>query len=189
MSRIGAKAITLPKGVSVSVQKSILTVKGVKGELRRPIPVGIGTKIDGGVLHITRSSDERTQKSCHGLFRALVANMIRGVTDGFARKLEINGVGYRAEVVGTKINLVVGLSHPVEFELPNGVLAKVEKGKSTVNIGQDAVLLTVSGIDKESVGQLVARVRSVRPPEPYKGKGIKYSFEKIRRKAGKSGKK
>jgi len=123
----------------------------------------------------------------HGLTRALVANMIKGVTEGYTRQLEINGVGYRAEVTGSKVNLVVGLSHPVEFTMPAGIAAKAEKAKSTVNPGQDAVLLTVSGIDKEIVGQLVSRMRNVRPPEPYKGKGIKYLEEKIRRKVGKTG--
>ena len=187
MSRVGRKPVPVPSGVNVTIRDSMIAIKGPKGELKRAIPTGVSAKLEGGQVLIGRSNDEREQRARHGLLRALVANMVKGVTEGYTRQLEINGVGYRAEVVGNKINLAVGLSHPVEFPLPPGVTAKSEKSKSTVNAGQDAVLLTVSGIDKEVVGQLVSKIRSSRPPEPYKGKGIKYLEEKIKRKVGKTG--
>jgi len=187
MSRIGRKPVAVPSGVNVKISDGAIAIKGPKGELKRPLPEGVAAKLEGGQVIINRVSDERGPRSVHGLTRALVANMIKGVTEGYTRQLEINGVGYRAEVTGSKVNLVVGLSHPVEFTMPAGIAAKAEKAKSTVNPGQDAVLLTVSGIDKEIVGQLVSRMRNVRPPEPYKGKGIKYLEEKIRRKVGKTG--
>ncbi len=187
MSRVGRKPVPVPSGVNVTIKDATIAVKGPKGELKRAIPTGVSAKLEAGQVHIARSSDGRDERSRHGLLRALVANMVKGVTEGYVRQLEINGVGYRAEVTGSKLNLVVGLSHPVEFTLPTGVQAKTEKAKSTVNPGQDAVLLTISGNDKETVGQLVSKIRSVRPPEPYKGKGIKYLEEKLRRKVGKTG--
>ena len=187
MSRIGKNAVPVPKGVTASVSGQTVSVKGPKGELRRALPAGVAAKLEAGQVVVTRASDGREERSRHGLIRALVANMVKGVTEGYTRQLEINGVGYRAEVAGGKVNLVVGLSHPVEFSLPAGIQAKAEKAKSTVNPGQDAVLLTISGSDKEIVGQLVSKIRSVRPPEPYKGKGIKYLEEKLRRKVGKTG--
>jgi len=187
MSRVGKKPVPVPNGVVVTIKDSTIAVKGPKGELKRAIPAGVTAKLEAGQLQVSRNGDGRDERSRHGLLRALVANMVKGVTEGYSRQLEINGVGYRAEVVGNKVNLVVGLSHPVEFTLPAGVQAKAEKGKSTVNAGQDSVLLTVSGNDKEIVGQLVSKMRNVRPPEPYKGKGIKYLEEKLRRKVGKTG--
>jgi len=187
MSRIGRKLIPIPKGVNVSFAAGNIVVKGPKGELRRQIPNGIGTKLEGGQLAFTRDGDGRLERARHGLARSLVANMVKGVTEGFVKRLEINGVGYRAEIAGDKLNLAVGLSHPVEFQLPPGVQAKSEKTKSTVNQGQDAVLLTLSGINNEILGQFVSKIRSVRPPEPYKGKGIKFLEEKIKRKVGKTG--
>jgi large subunit ribosomal protein L6 len=187
MSRVGRKPVPVPSGVNVTIKDSTIAIKGPKGELRRLIPSGVNAKLEAGQVHIARASDGRDERSRHGLLRALVANMVKGVTEGYTRQLEINGVGYRAEVAAGKINLIVGLSHPVEFALPAGVQAKTEKAKSTVNPGQDAVLLTVSGNDKETVGQLVSKIRNVRPPEPYKGKGIKYLEEKIKRKVGKTG--
>jgi large subunit ribosomal protein L6 len=187
MSRIGKKPIPLPTGVNVSIKDATIAVKGPKGELKRSIPTGVGAKLEKGIVQITRDGNSRDERARHGLLRALVANMVKGVTDGYTRQLEINGVGYRAEVAGGKLNLVVGLSHPVEFALPAGVQAKAEKAKSTVNPGQDAVLLTITGNDKEVVGQLVSKIRNVRPPEPYKGKGVKYLEEKLRRKVGKTG--
>jgi large subunit ribosomal protein L6 len=187
MSRVGKKPVPVPSGVNVTIKDSSIAIKGPKGELRRTIPTGVSAKLEAGQVLIARQGDGREERARHGLLRALVANMVKGVTEGYTRQLEINGVGYRAEVVGNKVNLVVGLSHPVEFSLPTGVQAKAEKGKSTVNPGQDAVLLTISGTDKEVVGQLASKMRNVRPPEPYKGKGIKYIEEKLRRKVGKTG--
>lgn len=187
MSRVGKKPVPVPSGVNVTIKDATIAVKGPKGELKRSIPVGVSAKLEAGHVVVTRLADGRDERARHGLMRALIANMVKGVTEGYTRQLEINGVGYRAEVAGSKLNLVVGLSHPVEFALPAGVSAKAEKGKSTVNPGQDAVLLTISGNDKETVGQLVSRIRNVRPPEPYKGKGIKYIEEKLRRKVGKTG--
>jgi large subunit ribosomal protein L6 len=187
MSRVGKKPVPVPAGVNITIKDSTIAVKGPKGELKRAIPVGVTAKLEAGQLQVSRAGDGRDERARHGLLRALVANMVKGVTDGYSRQLEINGVGYRAEVTGNKVNLIVGLSHPVEFMLPAGVQAKIEKAKSTVNPGTDAVLLTVSGNDKEVVGQLVSKMRNVRPPEPYKGKGIKYLEEKLRRKVGKTG--
>ena len=187
MSRVGRKPIAVPPSVQIALRDGSITVKGPKGELKRSIPIGVTPKLEGANLTVGRASDNREDRARHGLVRALLANMVKGVTEGFVRQLEINGVGYRAEVAGNKINLAVGLSHPVDFTLPAGVQAKSEKTKSTVNSGQDAVLLTVSGADNEVVGQLVSKIRSVRPPEPYKGKGIKYLEEKIKRKVGKTG--
>ncbi len=187
MSRVGKKPVPVPSGVNVTIKNATIAIKGPKGELKRAIPTGVNAKLEAGQVVVTRAGNSRDERSCHGLLRALVANMVKGVTDGYTRQLEINGVGYRAEVTGSKLNLVVGLSHPVEFALPAGVQAKAEKAKSTVNPGQDAVLLTISGSDKEIVGQLVSKIRNVRPPEPYKGKGIKYLEEKLRRKVGKTG--
>lgn len=187
MSRVGRKPVPVPAGVNVTIKDAQITVKGPKGELKRAVPSGVAAKLEAGQLVVSRAGESRDERARHGLLRALVANMVKGVSEGYTRQLEINGVGYRAEVAGSKLNLVVGLSHPVEFALPAGVTAKAEKSKSTVNPGADAMLLTLSGSDKETVGQLAARVRSVRPPEPYKGKGIKYAEETIRRKVGKTG--
>lgn len=187
MSRVGKKPIPIPAGVQVSLQDGALAVKGPKGALRRPIPAGIHAEIKEGRLQFARASDSREDRARHGLMRALAANMIKGVTEGFTRQLEINGVGYRAEVVGNQINLMLGLSHPVTIPLPEGVTARSEKAKSTVNAGQDAVLLTITSASNEVVGQLAAKIRSTRPPEPYKGKGVKYLHEKIKRKVGKTG--
>jgi large subunit ribosomal protein L6 len=187
MSRIGKKPVPVPTGVNVTIKDSVIAIKGPKGELKRAVPVGVSAKLEAGHVQVSRQGDGRDERARHGLLRALVANMVKGVTEGYTRQLEINGVGYRAEVAGNKVNLVVGLSHPVEFALPTGVAAKAEKTKSTVNSGQDAVLLTLTGADKEVVGQLAAAIRNVRPPEPYKGKGIKYLEETLRRKVGKTG--
>lgn len=187
MSRVGKKPIPVPAGVNVTIRDSVIAVKGPKGELKRAVPTGVSAKLEAGQVLINRASDGREERSRHGLVRALVANMVKGVTEGYTRQLEINGVGYRAEVTGNKVNLVVGLSHPVEFTLPQGLQAKSEKAKSTVNPGADAVLLTITGTDKEAVGQWVSKIRNVRPPEPYKGKGIKYLEETLKRKVGKTG--
>lgn len=187
MSRIGKKPVPVPAGVNVTVRDGVISIKGPKGELKRAVPASVTPRIEPGFVVVERAGNGREERARHGLLRALIANMVKGVTAGYTRQLEINGVGYRAEIVDNKLNLVVGLSHPVAFGLPPGIQAKAEKGKSTVNPGQDAVLLTISGIDKEAVGQLISKIRSVRPPEPYKGKGIKYLEEKLKRKVGKTG--
>ncbi len=180
MSRIGKMPVTLPKGVSVTINKNAVTVKGPKGELARDFPPEIDIKEDDGQIVITRNSDHRTHRAKHGLTRALLNNMVVGVSNGFNRRLNIEGVGYRAALDGKKLVLNVGYSHPVVFAPPEGIsYAVLDKG------GRQIV---VSGIDKELVGELAAQIRRVRPPEPYKGKGIRYAGEQVRRKAGKAGK-
>jgi large subunit ribosomal protein L6 len=176
MSRVGRKVIPLPKGVNVTVGKDQVAVKGPKGELKRELPGGITVKLNGAEINVERADDSRENRAKHGMVRALVANMVKGVTDGFERKLEINGVGYRADVAGQKLNMALGFSHPVVFDLPKGIAAKVDK---------NTVIL--SGIDKEMLGETASKIRAIRPPEPYKGKGIKYVEEVIHRKVGKTG--
>ena len=176
MSRIGKKPIDVPSGVQVTLKDGTIAVKGPKGELKRPLPPLVKVKVEKTSIQVERGSDAPEARAQHGLVRALVQNMIDGVTKGFERKLEINGVGYKAEVAGQKLTLALGYSHPIVFELPKGVSAKVEKN-----------LLTLGGSDREILGQTAAKVRSFRPPEPYKGKGIKYAEEFIRRKVGKTG--
>ncbi len=176
MSRVGRKTIPVPKGVNVTIGKDLVTVKGPKGELKRELPGGVSVVMNGAELHVERADDSRENRAKHGMMRALMANMVKGVTDGFERKLEINGVGYRADVAGQKLNMALGFSHPVVFELPKGVAAKVDKN-----------LVILSGIDKEMLGETASKIRAIRPPEPYKGKGIKYVEEVIHRKVGKTG--
>jgi large subunit ribosomal protein L6 len=178
MSRIGRAPIPLPAGVQIEIEESAVKVKGPKGELSRPIPPGITVTRNDGELQVTRASDDRQLRALHGLTRSLVANMVTGVTDGFTKRLEIQGVGYRAQQTPAGAVVVqVGYSHPVEFTAPPGVSIAVEPGNR----------IAVSGIDKEYVGEIAARIRRVRPPEPYKGKGIRYQGEVVRRKAGKAG--
>jgi large subunit ribosomal protein L6 len=177
MSRIGRMPIAVPAGVTVKVDGNVVSVKGPKGELTRTIPKEMIVEIGEGVVNINRPSDEKKHKSLHGLTRTLVANMVTGVTKGFSRTLEIAGVGYRAAKAGTKLNLTLGFSHPVEVNPPEGITIEVPAPNRVV----------VSGIDKEAVGALAAKIRSFREPEPYKGKGIKYEGEVVRRKAGKAG--
>ncbi len=175
MSRIGKKPVAIPKGVTVTLDDERVAVKGPKGSLevrRHPL---IDVAETEGALVFTRRDDSKTSRAAHGLMRALCANMVTGVSTGFERKLEINGVGYRAEVQGKKLTLQLGYSHPVEYELPEGISASVEKN-----------VLTLSGIDKEALGAAASKVRSFRPPEPYKGKGIKYMEEQLLRKVGKA---
>ena len=180
MSRIGREAITIPAGVEVKVdENNHITVKGPKGELAYTMPAQMKVEIDAGVLHVTRPDDTKENRSLHGLTRSLVNNMVIGVTHGFEKKLEINGVGYRAAKQGKTLTLTLGYSHPVTMEDPEGV--------ETVLDGTNTIF--VRGIDKEAVGQYAAEIRSKRGPEPYKGKGIKYADEVIRRKVGKTGKK
>jgi large subunit ribosomal protein L6 len=177
MSRIGRMPVALPAGVSASVSGRELTVKGPKGELKRTFHPDMRLAVEGGQVTVGRPSEDAKHKALHGLSRTLVANMVEGVTKGFERALEIQGVGYRAETKPFGLTLIVGLSHQVEFKAPPGVKL----------VAEQPTLVKVSGCDKELVGQVAANIRGVRPPEPYKGKGIRYVGEKVRRKAGKTG--
>ena len=180
MSRIGRMPIAIPAGVTVTIaENNKVTVKGPKGTLERVLPEGIEIKVDGDVVNVSRPDETKRMKSLHGLSRTLINNMVIGVTEGYAKKLEVNGVGYRAAKSGNKLTLNLGYSHPVEMIDPEGI--------ETVLEGQNKI--TVKGIDKEKVGQFAAEIRDKRRPEPYKGKGIKYADEVIRRKVGKTGKK
>jgi large subunit ribosomal protein L6 len=175
MSRIGKQPIAIPPGVKVQIDGDVIRAEGPKGKLAQPVPVGIAAKIDNGILVITRDSDHRTARAIHGLTRALVANMVTGVKDGFERKLEIVGIGYRAQLQGRNIQLALGYSHPVIFPLPETITAEIER----------QVVITLRGPDKALLGETAAKLRTLRKPDPYKGKGIKYSDEVIRRKVGK----
>ena len=179
MSRIGLRPVNIPAGVEVSVDGNIVTVKGPKGELKEQISSRLTITIEDGVLKVARPSDNKEDRAQHGLARTLIANMITGVTNGYEKKLEVNGVGYKAAKSGKKLTLSLGYSHPVEMVDPEGIESVVE--------GQNIII--VKGIDKEKVGQFAAEIRDKRRPEPYKGKGIKYADETIRRKVGKTGKK
>ena len=179
MSRIGNKPITVPEGVEVKLDDKHLTVKGPKGTLERDIHKNINVSIEGNVITVTRPNDEAENRSLHGLTRTLINNMIIGVSTGFEKALEINGVGYRAQKQGKKLVMNLGYSHPVEMEEPEGITFDVPNANTII----------VRGIDKETVGQTAAVVRTKRPPEVYHGKGIKYADEHIRRKEGKAGKK
>ncbi len=177
MSRIGNAPIVIPAGVEVKLDGNTVTVKGPKGELTRTVHQNMKVEVEGAEIKVTRPNDEKENRSLHGLTRTLIANMVEGVTNGYSKQLEVNGVGYRSSVEGNKLVLNIGYSHPVEMIFPEGVKAEVN----------DKVI-TISGIDKQKVGQFAAEVREKRPPEPYKGKGIKYMDEHIRRKEGKAGK-
>ncbi len=176
MSRIGRKPIEIPKGVTVMVKDNTITVKGPKGELIETVHSDIGVEVKDQQVLITRKSDEGKYRALHGLWRALIQNMITGVTMGYSKKLEIIGVGYRAEMKGTRLNLLLGFSHPILFAAPDGI--KIEAPTQTS--------IMISGVHKQLVGLVAAKIRSFRPPEPYKGKGVKYEGEYIRRKAGKA---
>ena len=178
MSRIGRLPITVPSGVDVTIDGRNVTVKGPKGTLSRSLHPDITVSREDGTLVVTRPTEQKTHKQLHGLTRTLVNNMVVGVTDGYRKGLEINGVGYRAVKVGEKLQLSLGYSHQVEIDPPNGISFEVE----------NPTHLAVVGIDKELVGQVAAQVRSTRKPEPYKGKGVRYAGEQVRRKAGKAGK-
>ncbi|MEF2230035.1 MAG: 50S ribosomal protein L6 [Pseudodesulfovibrio sp.] len=178
MSRIGKNPIDIPTGVEVTVGASEIQVKGPKGTLKTPVHETVVYKIEDGKVVVTRANDSREARGQHGLRRTLLANCVEGVSKGYSKALEVIGVGYKVSVQGQKVILNVGFSHPVEFDLPAGIDAKAEGSK-----------LTIGGIDKQLVGEVAAQIRRVRPPEPYKGKGIKYAEEVIRRKAGKSGSK
>jgi large subunit ribosomal protein L6 len=171
------RPVVIPKGVTVEVNGNAVAVKGPRGELSRTLPREMGVALEDGNVSVTRPSDEKRHKALHGLSRTLVANMVEGVSTGFRKTLEIQGVGYKAEAKPYGVNLIVGFSHPVKYEAPKGIKISVENN-TTVKI---------EGADKELVGQVAAELRSVRPPEPYKGKGIRYHGEQVRRKAGKTG--
>lgn len=179
MSRIGRKPISIPSGVNVSIADgNFITIKGPKGELSYSAPPSLGLDVTDGTLLVSRPDDVRQNRSLHGLSRTLINNMVVGVTDGFRKNLEIQGVGYRAAMDGNDLVLNVGFSHPVRFVAPDGITYALD--------GQTKI--SVLGIDKQAVGEEAARIRRVRPPEPYKGKGIRYEGEVVRRKAGKAGK-
>lgn len=176
MSRIGKLPITIPAGVKVAVDGAAVRLEGPKGKLQTSVPAGIKVQVDGNAVRVEREADERKMRALHGLTRKLIANMAQGVSQGFSRVLEINGVGYRAEVRGQEIHMTLGYSHPVVFFLPQGVTASVER----------QVVITLTSADRQLLGEMAAKLRSLRSPEPYKGKGIKYREEVIRRKAGKA---
>jgi large subunit ribosomal protein L6 len=179
MSRVGKKPIPIPPKVQVTLTADEVTVKGPKGELKRPLPAPLAVEVTGDQLQVRIKEEGPKVKALFGMFRTLLANMVKGVSEGFERVLEIQGVGYRAELQGRQLVFNLGYSHPVPFDLPEGISAQVER--------QTRVIL--SGIDRELLGLTAAKIRSFRPPEPYKGKGIKYQEEKIRRKVGKTGSK
>ena len=177
MSRIGKRPVTLPKGVTLDLQGQVVAVKGPKGELRRRLHPDMQIALDKDQFTVARPSEEKRHKALHGLTRTLVQNMVEGVSKGFSKTLEIQGVGYKAEAKPYGVNLIVGYSHPVKYEAPKGIKISVDNNTN----------VKVEGADKELVGQVAAELRSVRPPEPYKGKGIRYVGEHVRRKAGKTG--
>jgi large subunit ribosomal protein L6 len=178
MSRIGKKPIELPQGVKFELKEGEITVTGPKGSLKRPLLEGLNVQAEGNVVNVQRSSEEKKIMGYHGLMRTLIANMVEGVHNGFERKLEIIGIGYRAELKGNDVVFYLGYSHPIVFALPQGISAQVEKQTS----------LTVKGIDKELLGEIAAKMRALRKPDAYKNKGVKYANEVLRKKAGKSGK-
>jgi len=179
VSRVGRMPITLPQGVNVKIDGQHVSVQGPKGELSYEVRPEIAVTLDDGQLVVARSSDERQHRAYHGLTRALLANMVHGVSEGFKKVMEVEGVGYRASLQGEALVLQVGYSHPVEVVPPPGIKFSVEKGDR---------VFTVEGINKELVGEIAAKIRAIRKPEPYKGKGIRYQGERVRRKAGKAGK-
>lgn len=180
MSRIGKKPIEIPDKVTVEITDGIIKIKGSKGELSWNCPDKIKVSVNGGQISVERSGDSKVERALHGLARSIINNMVVGVTQGYRKVLEIVGVGYRAQVTGSKIVLALGYSHPVEFELPEGVNASVD---------QKQVQITLVGVDKQQLGQVAASLKDLRLPDAYKGKGIRYSGEKIKLKAGKAGKK
>jgi len=176
MSRIGKAPVLVPDGVKVTLNDGSVSVEGPKGKLMTTVPERISVKVEGKELRVSRESDAPSDRALHGLTRKLIGNMVEGVSQGFRRVLEIHGVGYKAEVSGQNLNLILGFSHPIAFPLPPGVTAKVDR----------QTLITLESSDKQALGQTAARIRSLKAPEPYKGKGIKYQEEVIRRKAGKA---
>ncbi len=177
LSRIGKKPIKIPASTTITIDGSGITVKGAKGSLSRPIHPAVGVVVEGKEILVSPKDSSRETRALHGLTRALVANMVTGVSEGFTRILEVNGIGYKAEISGSTLSLMLGYSHPIQYLLPDGVSGSVDKKNA----------ITLTGIDRELLGQTAAAIRRLRPPEPYKGKGIKYSTEHIARKAGKTG--
>jgi large subunit ribosomal protein L6 len=175
MSRIGKKPVVIPQGVKVQVENGLVRAEGPKGKLSQFLPDGLVAKLENNTLVLTRAADDRQARALHGTARALVANMVNGVKNGFERKLEIVGIGYRAQMQGKAIQLALGYSHPVIFPLPDGITAEIDK----------QVTITLRGADKAVLGQTAAKLRALRKPDPYKGKGVKYANEVIRRKVGK----
>ena len=186
MSRIGKKVITVPKGVTITIHERELEVKGAKGTLRTPIPEGISFKLEGDQLQAERASDEHAAR--HGLARALANNAIIGVTQGFTKQMDVVGVGYKADVQNKRIVFSLGYSHPIEFPLPEGVEVKSERVPAKSSIQQYQVTLTLSSIDKQKLGQVAAEMHSLRKPDPYKGKGVRYADVPLKLKPGKTGK-
>jgi large subunit ribosomal protein L6 len=182
MSRIGKSPINIPSGVSVTVKDSVVAVKGPKGELFQSVRPEIKVEVEEGVIHLTRSSEEKKQKSMHGLYRSLINNMVIGVSEGFKKELELVGVGYRAQATGQVLELSLGYSHPIHILLP----AEISVDAKTDRKSNPSV--TLESADKQLLGQVCAKIRSLRKPEPYKGKGVRFKGESIRRKAGKSAK-
>lgn len=180
MSRIGKKPINIPDGVELKLENNQVFVKGPKGQLSYTLPDGISLTMENKVVTLTRKSDDKRQRALHGLARSLIANMITGVSNGFTRVLQIHGVGYRAQLSGDKLIINIGYSHPVEFKLPEGIKATVDDKQTTI---------TLYGIDKQLLGQVAANIRAIRPPDAYKGKGIRYADEVLKLKPGKTGKK
>jgi large subunit ribosomal protein L6 len=178
MSRIGKLPVAIPAGVDIAVKDFVVTVKGPKGELVQPVLDRVTIAVADGTLTVTRNSDDKPGRSAHGLTRTLIANMVQGVTKGFRKSLELQGVGYRVAKAGEKLNLSLGYSHPVSYDPPAGISFAVE-GTTKIH---------VDGIDKQKVGQVAAEIRDLRPPEPYKGKGVRYEGEVVRKKMGKAGK-
>ena len=179
MSRIGRKPIPVPSGVKVRVADGVVNVEGPKGKVSQALVAGIGVEANDNQLQVTRSDDERQTRARHGLMRALLANAVQGVTQGFSKTLDVVGVGFRAEVKGKQLHMALGFSHPVVFGIPAGVDVAVEKNTR----------ITVSGADRQQVGQVASEIRNLRPPDPYKGKGVRYSDERLRLKVGKAGSK
>jgi large subunit ribosomal protein L6 len=177
MSRVGKKPITIPPKVKVSYKDRLITVQGEKGTLSRSIHPAVELNMADGILRVSNLAEDKNSRALQGLTRSLLANMVKGVSEGFERVLEINGIGYRAELSGNAIKFSLGYSHPINFDLPEGVSASIEKN----------TIIKLSGIDKEMLGHTASAIRSLRPLEPYKGKGIKYAEESVRKKAGKTG--
>ena len=177
MSRVGRKVIPVPKDVKVQIGADELQIQGPKGKLTTPVPPGISFKLEDGELAASRSNDERQQRALHGLARALASNAVKGVTEGFSRELDIVGVGYKAALEGNKVVFALGYSHPVVYPIPEGIKVAIEKQTH----------ITVTGIDRQKVGQVAAEIRSLRKPDPYKQKGIRYMGEVLKKKAGKAG--
>jgi large subunit ribosomal protein L6 len=186
MSRVGKKPITIPSGVSVTIGGNELEVKGPKGTLKTPVPQGVDFKVEDGTLYAERQNDD--QAALHGLARALANNAIVGVTEGFTKDMDLVGVGYKADVQGKKILFSLGYSHPVEYPLPDGIDAKAERVPAKTTINQYQLTLTLSGIDKQKLGQVAAELNRLRKPDAYKGKGVRYADKTYKLKPGKTGK-